>query len=728
MKAAAVLTVTEERRHPPLGESNSPDDRENRTRWTYRRVVITAGPVHTVPSEVDRARTRCRTVPFQNHTFRKVLDFASMFSEHPNYAVRVDPADPGPAFAAPDQLRWTQQPQTGKNQQTWQIKECRVTGADYWKYFKRPLNPSSHQLLPHVVFAQEDLEIPGQQPTHFTVGVQTDYRESETQTDPYSPGYVIRRGATASELLQLAALSWGRGLPAGLDEVEMIEWGREKQAWEARLPPLDDKSQLKKRRRMLEEILAKEWALRDGKIQKLQEARLALLKDQLRRRHEAQENATFQRINHMYAEYEEEKETRLQKIHNDYLRSLRKLEAKRKTAEGKRLDIVTEFQRYVLTDRRTNKSGSQNSLTNKGEQIQAELHQSVPKPGIKIHKPKIANNPNQTRVGKAVDLLLDYKAQIEEKTPEKKRPLRFLVKKKKLTPVSAREKSPPQSEEQTELAVIVLQKILRGRRMQHEMCEGVEDSRDFMRELRTVHSIHSEEQELLKADKELVMRQKDQRDRKRQKASEEEAVHRGVVGAEQELLFDTLSKEMVRLQEERRLHAFALLADRERRRREAEESGRRQEEERRRREEDEIFRQVVQVHQQSVDMYLEDIILETLDKMSHEKAREEIQEKLKELNEIAYAMEKSLDERQSEEIVSELLHSHLIPGVEKSIFWQNVRRKQRKHLQAAQSVIQEIIAPGGALSTAPRSTSPGATSSIEGEEDLSRPETAGHQE
>lgn len=54
------------------------------------------------------------------------------------------------------------------------------------------------------------MEIPGQQPTHFTVGVQTDYRESETQTDPYSPGYVIRRGATASELLQLAALSWGR--------------------------------------------------------------------------------------------------------------------------------------------------------------------------------------------------------------------------------------------------------------------------------------------------------------------------------------------------------------------------------------------------------------------------------------------------------------------------------------------------------------------------------------
>lgn len=64
------------------------------------------------------------------------------------------------------------------------------------------------------------------------------------------------------------------------------------------------------------------------------------------------------------------------------------------------------------------------------------------------------------------------------------------------------------------------------------------------------------------------------------------------MGAELYQLFDTMSKELVRLQEERRIHALVLLAERERRMREAEESGRRQVEERRRREEDEIFRQV----------------------------------------------------------------------------------------------------------------------------------------
>lgn len=61
-------------------------------------------------------------------------------------------------------------------------------------------------------------------------------------------------------------------------------------------------------------------------------------------------------------------------------------------------------------------------------------------------------------------------------------------------------------------------------------------------------------------------------------------------------MLDFLSKELIRLQEERRIHAFAMLAERQRRMREAEESGRRQVEERRRREEDEIFKQARSKH------------------------------------------------------------------------------------------------------------------------------------
>ncbi len=47
-------------------------------------------------------------------------------------------------------------------------------------------------------------------PSTRTVMVQTDYRESEAQTDPYSPEYVVRPGSQP-ELLTLATLSYGKG-------------------------------------------------------------------------------------------------------------------------------------------------------------------------------------------------------------------------------------------------------------------------------------------------------------------------------------------------------------------------------------------------------------------------------------------------------------------------------------------------------------------------------------
>lgn len=67
-----------------------------------------------------------------------------------------------------------------------------------------------------------------------SVHTQTEYRDSETQTDPYSPEYVIQPG-TEPELLTLATLSYSNGLPAGLAEVELIERARIKRRWLAQL-------------------------------------------------------------------------------------------------------------------------------------------------------------------------------------------------------------------------------------------------------------------------------------------------------------------------------------------------------------------------------------------------------------------------------------------------------------------------------------------------------------
>ncbi|XP_070771194.1 cilia- and flagella-associated protein 91 [Enoplosus armatus] len=687
-------------------------------------------PVYTVSSQVDHVRSSVKAYASKDR-IRRVPEFGSMFSNlshHPRYTVQMDPADPVPASidrrwrGHSEQRREALQQLAGviPNVQPWlKREECHVTGADRWKYFKRPLIPFAQQVPPDVIFAlpKEDFVFTGgnnleQQPTHFTVGVQTDYRESEAQTDPYSPDYVVQPGTTPSELLQLAAFTWGRGLPAGMAEVEMIERARAKRAWEAILPPLDDLSQLDKRRRMMEEMEAKEWAFREGEIQKLQETRLAVLEGLLKQRDEAQKEVTRERLNQIYSKRQKDKETKLHKIHNDYIRSLRKLEAKWRNVEGKRerRGIVKDY-----TDPQTYATRSDTFISRNNElkshyldtyegllELEAGLSASVLKPRVKRIKPKvnIMKDAIKPPVNRAVELMKTYKALREEENEQlTKKSLRFLVKKEKPVPrpVTPRVEEPPEGDEEMELAVIHLQKLLRGRSIQYEMFKGKENHLELIQELRTVNALQREEQELQKADKGIVITLKKQRDKHRHQSTQEEASRARVVGAELEHLFDILSKELIHLQEEHRIHAFTLLAERDRRLREAEESGRRQVEERRRREEDEIFRQVVQVHQETVDLYLEDIILETLEQTADQQAREEIHRRAKEVNDIAYAMEDSRNNLQSEEIVSELVYSFLIPEVEKISVRQRVHQRQHRHLQAARSIIQGSAEPSRIL-------------------------------
>ena len=86
----------------------------------------------------------------------------------------------------------------------------------------RPIIPFLQQVPPDVILDisnQDPLAggmVTGRQgqgrpmtPLVRTMFTQTDYRDSEAQTDPYTPEYVIRPGS-APELLTLATLSYGK--------------------------------------------------------------------------------------------------------------------------------------------------------------------------------------------------------------------------------------------------------------------------------------------------------------------------------------------------------------------------------------------------------------------------------------------------------------------------------------------------------------------------------------
>lgn len=87
---------------------------------------------------------------------------------------------------------------------------------------------------------------------------------------------------------------------------------------------------------------------------------------------------------------------------------------------------------------------------------------------------------------------------------------------------------------------------------------------------------------------------------------------------------DQLSKELVRLKQERRIAAMVKIAERERRRREAEESGRRQAEEVIRRREDVLFKEMIGTHEGTVDSWLQTIVSDSVRQKAKEQACAEI--------------------------------------------------------------------------------------------------------
>ncbi|XP_077846950.1 cilia- and flagella-associated protein 91 isoform X2 [Macaca mulatta] len=594
-----------------------------------------------------------------------------------------------------------------------------VTGKNRYKYFERPFLPFFQQMPFNVVYAiskAEPYTFPPTStkqlsiPSKLTVGTQTDYRDADVQTDPYSPEYVVCQDSIP-ELLTLATLTWGRGLPAGQAEVEMIERAREKRAWEATLPALSDTSQFEKRRKMMNEMERKEWAFREQEIEKLQEIRLEVLKELLRKREENQNEVNMKHLNARWSKLQEAKEAKMAKIQRTHVSTIRKLVGKGKNIEGKleRRNIIKDYSDYAsqvygplsrlgcFPDNNSEDFVVKNYYLNTYEglvELESRLPDFVTQPRIRAPKPKVIT----TKAGFLKRAArLDYelaevhKALLDKKNKvlEARKPPRFLQR----NPIPQPRLPTPtlemtsNEEEEIEMAVIYLQKLLRGRVVQNMMFEGKEKRLELIQELRTCHALQEDEKLVKKAEKQVTLALQRQRNLHEHKVSLVENHLAGLEGRALADMFDFLSKELVRLQEERRIHAFVMLAERQRRIREAEESGRRQVEKQRLREEDEIFKEVVKVHHSTISSYLEDIILNTEANTAEEQARAEIEKMAEKINDIAYEMESRRTYLQSEEIVAELVYSFLIPEVQKYFVKEKVRNAQRKHILAAHQII-----------------------------------------
>lgn len=156
---------------------------------------------------------------------------------------------------------------------------------------------------------------------------------------------------------------------------------------------------------------------------------------------------------------------------------------------------------------------------------------------------------------------------------------------------------------------------------------------------------------------------------------------------------DNLSKELVRLKQERRIATMVRLAEDVRRRREAEESGRRQAEQILREREDVLYQELMSVHQGSVDSYLQNIFGKTIDKTSSNQAFQEAKLKAQTLNKFIDRVESK--KNKPEVLIKDLVCSFLIPDVQRKQVQKQLQFEEKKFLEAARKTIQSAVANAG---------------------------------
>ena len=123
----------------------------------------------------------------------------------------------------------------------------------------------------------------------------------------------------------LKGLSHERGLPAGEQEVLMIEHAQKKHKLEASLPPATDEASLGLRRKLLELQEMREFRLRQREMDEAHEERLDLLRQALVDRDQDNEFLAEQRVEALRQRQIEERDRSVEQIQSQRIKVLRKL-------------------------------------------------------------------------------------------------------------------------------------------------------------------------------------------------------------------------------------------------------------------------------------------------------------------------------------------------------------------------------------------------------------------
>lgn len=230
-----------------------------------------------------------------------------------------------------------------------------VTGTHRYKYFKRPIMPRVNAYPPQILLAPNaegennplvPVDIIPESATK-EAGIQTMYRESEAQTLPYTPQFVVPAGQDP-EIVLLKNLTYEEGLPLGKKEIEMIEYARGKKDMEVNLPPFTDEASLNLRKRLMEEQEMREFKMRENEIDQKRHNKVSELSQALHDREESNEFMASQRLESIRLLRLEEREKVLERIRHKRIKALRRIAHERNESDpvlsdGKQRDIINDY-------------------------------------------------------------------------------------------------------------------------------------------------------------------------------------------------------------------------------------------------------------------------------------------------------------------------------------------------------------------------------------------------
>lgn len=343
------------------------------------------------------------------------------------------------------------------------------------------------------------------------VACETMYREIETQTDPWSPDYVIVDEEGTGQVpeifsLGLHELTYANGqLPVGLEEVEAIARIQDKQRILNNLPPPNSKANMKKRREILEEQELSEWQYRELLIKREHDARLKMISEQLEQRELEIENEKRKRLDQLLRDRRKELEFEVEKINSERIKQSRKYAKARDNLmekifagdRGHGRDIIKEYVEFDSKIYAPNRyDGNQpeigpvlevkDTATNQDLEETAEINAEL--------SPKIATQSIscQTREGHLMLQHLNYLDRVlnENETNEsddsKKETALEITSERQYRPIQRppTPKVKPIPNHDSDNALKFLQALIRGRETQLRIQKEVEENVLLIEELR----------------------------------------------------------------------------------------------------------------------------------------------------------------------------------------------------------------------------------------------------